>query len=68
MGAAFYAVFAIFVVLIVGLGVISVRWAIGRDRAARALRGAQNGGRQPDQAVRASGRSSPGEKGRDGST
>jgi hypothetical protein len=35
MSAAFYIVFGVFVVLILGLAVISVRWAIRRDRVAR---------------------------------
>lgn len=43
MNLAFDVVFAIFVVLIVGLAVISVRWAVRRDRAERARRAAQLG-------------------------
>ncbi|MGA2036759.1 MAG: hypothetical protein ABSH04_04150 [Acidimicrobiales bacterium] len=35
MSAAFDTVFGVFVVLIVGLVVVSVRWGIRRDRAER---------------------------------
>jgi hypothetical protein len=35
MNAAFDAVSALFLVLIVGLAVMAVRWGIRRDRAAR---------------------------------
>jgi uncharacterized membrane protein len=38
MSAAFYAVFGVFVVLMLGLAVVSVRWAVRRDRAAREAR------------------------------
>jgi hypothetical protein len=38
VSAAFDAVFGVFVVLMVGLAVVSVRWAVRRDRVARAAR------------------------------
>jgi hypothetical protein len=38
MGAEFDVSFAIFVALILGLAVVSVRWGISRDRAQRAAR------------------------------
>jgi len=38
VSAAFYGVFAVFVVLLVGLVAISIRWAIGRDRVEREAR------------------------------
>ena len=38
MSAAFYAVFGVFVVLMLGLAVVSVRWAVRRDRAEREQR------------------------------
>jgi hypothetical protein len=38
MSAAFDAVFGVFVALILALAVISVRWAVQRDRIARARR------------------------------
>jgi len=38
MTAAFYAVFCVFVLLILGLAVISVRWAVRRDKAERESR------------------------------
>lgn len=45
MSAAFDAVFGVFVVLMVGLVVVSVRWAVRRDRVARADRAAVAEGR-----------------------
>jgi len=38
MTAAFVAVFAVFVLLILGLAVVAVRWGVRRDRAVRAGR------------------------------
>ena len=38
MNPAFDAVFGVFIVLMVGLVVVSVRWAVQRDRAERARR------------------------------
>ncbi|MGD0255678.1 MAG: hypothetical protein ABSB99_09035 [Acidimicrobiales bacterium] len=38
VSAAFDAVFGVFVVLIVGLVVVSVRWGMRRDRAVRETR------------------------------
>jgi len=35
MTAAFVVVFALFVVAMVGLAVVAVRWGVRRDRAAR---------------------------------
>ena len=35
MSAAFDAIFALFLVLMAGLAVVAIRWAIRRDRAAR---------------------------------
>jgi hypothetical protein len=43
VSAAFDVVFGVFVALIVGLAVVSVRWAVRRDRAARAERAARAG-------------------------
>jgi hypothetical protein len=37
MNAAFYVVFALFALSMVGLAVTAVRWAVRRDRAARQL-------------------------------
>lgn len=36
MSTAFAVVFGVFVALILGLSVVSVRWAVRRDRVARA--------------------------------
>jgi uncharacterized protein YqgC (DUF456 family) len=36
MSAAFVVVFALFVLAMVGLAVMAVRWGVRRDRAARA--------------------------------
>lgn len=48
MNPAFDVVFGVFVVLIVGLAVVAVRWAVQRDRAERvrraAVREAKGGG------------------------
>ncbi|HZU80131.1 MAG TPA: hypothetical protein VE991_09475 [Acidimicrobiales bacterium] len=41
MTAAFDAVFAVFVLAMVVVAVLAVRWAVGRDRAARAARAEQ---------------------------
>jgi hypothetical protein len=48
--AAFFAVFAIFVVAFVTLSVITLRWAIRRDRSGREdwLRGREGGAPAPD--------------------
>lgn len=48
MNPAFDVVFGVFVVLMVGLAVVAVRWAVQRDRAERvrraAVREAEGGG------------------------
>ncbi|HTZ08080.1 MAG TPA: hypothetical protein VMB72_03345 [Acidimicrobiales bacterium] len=38
MSVAFGVVFAVFVLLVLGVAVLSVRWSVRRDRAARAAR------------------------------
>jgi hypothetical protein len=44
--AAFDATFAVFALLMVGLGVAALRWALRRDRAVRAQRAQGRQGRQ----------------------
>ncbi|MGH9029749.1 MAG: hypothetical protein ACRDV4_09065 [Acidimicrobiales bacterium] len=53
MSAAFDAVFAVFVLLLVGLGVVAVRWAVHKDRALREARAqaAEDGGEQKQSAT-----------------
>jgi hypothetical protein len=38
MNTAFFVVFGLFIVAMVGLAVTAVRWAVGRDRLARSER------------------------------
>jgi hypothetical protein len=49
VNTAFYVVSTLFVVALAGLAFTAVRWAVGRDRAARAAsdRGADVTGRPP---------------------
>ncbi len=47
MSAAFVAVFAVFVLAMVGLAFAAVRWGVRRDRAARAAGEARAGGAAP---------------------
>jgi len=48
VSTAFAVVFGVFVALILGLSVVSVRWAVRRDRVARAARAAQAPPPPPD--------------------
>jgi len=43
VSAAFDVVFGVFVALVLGLSVVAVRWAVRRDRAARAELAARAG-------------------------
>jgi hypothetical protein len=45
--AAFYVVFSVFIVLILGLTVITVRWAVLRDRLARRMKKESNADGEP---------------------
>jgi hypothetical protein len=47
MSTAFDVVFGIFVVMILAVAFLSVRWAIQRDRAGRTARAGQSGDRGP---------------------
>lgn len=47
MSVAFDAVFGFFALSIVVIAVLAVRWAVGRDRAARLARGPGAGGPVP---------------------
>jgi hypothetical protein len=44
---AFYVVFSVFIVLILGLTVITVRWAVLRDRLARRTKNEPNADGEP---------------------
>ncbi len=62
MSAAFDVVFGIFVAAILVLGVVAVRWAVRRDRLARAQRAElseQPGDATPDQSTQSGGPVAP---------
>lgn len=41
MNTAFFIVFGLFVLAMIGLAVMAVRWSVGRDRLARTARAAE---------------------------